>query len=363
MSDSYIKKSPAILVGILDWGLGHACRMVPLIRYLLQSQCQILVAATGPQRSILEMTFPDITFLSPPEYGIRYTGKNNSLVSGLAMQVPRLLGIIRKERAWVSDIHRKYGLDLIISDNRYGFHIPGVHSVILTHQIAPVSGLGPWIDHVVSRIHVSFLLKFNECWIPDSEDQGLSGKLSHVKELPSNARFIGPLSRLEKTVEPPVRNGRLLIMISGPEPSRTRFEALLLRQLKDHEGPYTLVRGLPGGSGSLPHALNHVTTEQLAELIRNSEFIICRAGYTTIMDLVRMGRTALLVPTPGQTEQEYLAEYLSGTGSFISCTENDLDLTRGIERLRNFTPVTTDPDFEQFKPALKCLLDQVKAKD
>lgn len=360
MPDSYIKKSPIILVGILDWGLGHACRMVPLISYLLQNQCQILLAATGPQRMILEMTFPGITFLSPPAYGIRY---NRSLVLGLVRQLPRLLQVVKAEQEWIRGIHEQYGLDLILSDNRYGLHLPGVPSIIVTHQIAPISGMGSWVDLRIKKIHASFLQTFDQCWIPDSEDQGLSGKLSHVKHPPPQARFIGPLSRLERSGAPPVRNGRLLILLSGPEPSRTRFEALLLRQLKDHPGPYTLVRGLPGETKTIPHAMNHVSAEQLPELIRNAEFIICRSGYTTIMDLVRLGRTALLVPTPGQTEQEYLAEYLSETGRFISCKEKDLDLTPGIDRLRNFTPVPADPDFEQYKHALQGLLDQIKAKD
>jgi hypothetical protein len=337
--------------------------MIPLVQYMHQFQCQILLAATGPQKMILEKTFTGITFLSPPKYGVKYADGKGNLVFGLMRQLPRLLRVIKAEQEWLKGIHEQFHLDLIISDNRYGMHLPGVHSVIITHQIAPLSGLGGLIDRYIKKTHLKYLERFNECWIPDMPQGGLSGNLSHNVHLPSHTSYIGPVSRFAHQSAPVPRNGRLLILLSGPEPSRTNFERKLLDQLKAYQGPYTLVRGLPGHNETIPHALNHAPADELLQLIREAEFIICRSGYTTIMDLSALGRTALLIPTPGQTEQEYLAEYLTAKGSFISCRENTFNLQKEVDRLRNFVPDGAAFDFELYQPALQSLLKKLNPED
>lgn len=351
------------MVGILDWGLGHATRMIPLVQYLLQFQCQVLIAATGPQKLILEKTFLGITFLSPPNYGVKYSGGRGKLVFGLIRQLPRLLQVIKAEHKWLKAIHQQYQIDLVISDNRYGMHLPGVHSVIITHQIAPLSGFGGIIDRYIRKSHLKYLSNFDECWIPDMPHEGLSGTLSHHVPLPPNTSYIGPVSRFGHRAAPVPRNGRLLILLSGPEPSRTDFERKLLDQLKAYQGPYTLVRGLPGHHATIPNAMNHATAEELLQLILEAEFIICRSGYTSVMDLSALGRTALLIPTPGQTEQEYLADYLTAKGRFISCRENSFDLQKEVERLRNFVPAGAALDFQLYKPALQSLLKKLNPED
>ena len=128
--------------------------MVPIIRYLLQFQCQILVAATGRQKKLLETEFPQLNFLKPPEYDVRYNGKTKGLTFGLLRQIPRLIRVIRNEKAWVEQIVSQYNIDTIISDNRYGFRSNIVPSVIITHQVSPKSGISSAIDHIVKNIHI-----------------------------------------------------------------------------------------------------------------------------------------------------------------------------------------------------------------
>lgn len=348
------------MIGILDWGLGHASRMIPLIRYLLQTQCQIIIAATGQQKMLLQLEFPDLRFLEPPKYDVKYKPVAGNLVFGLIGQVPRLLRVIKDEGLWVSKICREYNVNAIIADNRYGFNAKGIPSVFITHQVAPITGLGKASDHILKLLHLSRIRNFTECWIPDSEDSVLSGHLSSPGISLDNARFIGPISRFEGRTPVHADREHLLILLSGPEPSRSRFEDLVVRQLKNYTGPYTILRGLPGGNAQpIPNGIDHLDAEALAALIERSDLIICRSGYTTIMDLVAMKRTALLVPTPGQTEQEYLAAHLSRSGYFISANEKDLDLKAEVERLRKFAPARLEPGLTGYKSALNHLLETI----
>ena len=61
----------------------------------------------------------------------------------------------------------------------------------------------------------------------------------------------------------------------------------------------------------------------LNKLICESAFVICRSGYSTIMELMASEKNASLVPTPGQAEQEYLAKYLSGKNCHDSADQSN----------------------------------------
>lgn len=363
LNSSNHKLQPLVLIGILDWGLGHASRMIPLIRYLLQTQCQIMLAASGQQKKLLQLEFPQLTFIEPPEYDVKYKPFAGNLVFGLMGQVPRLLRVIRDEELWVNKICREHNVNAIISDNRYGFYSKEVPTAFITHQVAPLTGLGRIPDHIFKLLHLSRLRRFTECWIPDTMDSSLSGLLSSPGRSLGNARFIGPISRFEGRATPPAGKKHLLVLLSGPEPSRSTFEAMVVHQLSTYTGPYTILRGLPGGGRDpIPNGIDHLDAEALARLIENSDLIVCRAGYTTIMDLVAMKRTALLVPTPGQTEQEYLAAHLSRGGYFITAKEKDLDLKAEVVRLRNFAPATLEPGLTGYKLALDQFLFKINER-
>jgi UDP:flavonoid glycosyltransferase YjiC (YdhE family) len=345
-----------IIVGILDWGLGHATRCIPLISYLLQTKCQIFIATSGPQKKVLLEAFPGLVFIDPPPYAVRYPRKGKNLVFSLIKQLARLNKIIETEHDWLQKAVAEYGFDLIISDNRYGFHAPGIPSVIITHQLSPRSGMGSVLDNLVRKIHYRYLGKFDECWVPDLQPAGgLAGSLSHPDELPSRTLYIGPLSRLSN-VQATIPS-RLLVILSGPEPARSQFEEIIRSQLKDYQEPYLLVRGLPGNEiASSPNELNHADTKTMDKLMAEANLVICRSGYTSIMDLVKLGKKAVLVPTPGQPEQEYLAHHLHQRSLFPFMSQEKFNLLKAIEQSKDYHYQMLEADFETYKHALQHLI-------
>jgi UDP:flavonoid glycosyltransferase YjiC (YdhE family) len=357
-----INKNPTILIGILDWGLGHASRMVPIIRYLLQFQCQIFVAATGRQKKLLETEFPQLNFLTPPDYNVKYNGKSKGLTFGLFRQIPRLIRVIRHEKAWVGQVVNQYKIEAIISDNRYGFRSSTIPSIIISHQVAPKSGISSVIDNIVKYLHVKILQRFGACWIPDAEGSVLSGELSCQGDLPPGFHFIGPLSRFAGVQSQLTVKSKLLIILSGPEPNRTVWEDALLKQLANYDKPYTIVRGLPGETSNLPHCVNHLAAQALQKEILEAEAVICRAGYTSIMDLLALRTPALLVPTPGQTEQEYLAKHLSSKMMFMASTEQGFSLGDALHKLESFAPRQPELDFFRFRIYIDELISRVNNK-
>ena len=43
------------------------------------------------------------------------------------------------------------------------------------------------------------------------------------------------------------------------------------------------------------------------------------------MELISLGCSAMLIPTPGQTEQEYLARHLAAKGWFLTIAQRQID--------------------------------------
>lgn len=336
--------------------------MVPIIRYLLQFQCQIFVAATGGQKKLLETEFPHLSFLTPPNYDVKYNGNSKGLTFGLFRQIPRLIRVIRNEKVWVEQIVKQYNIDAIISDNRYGFRSNTVPSVIITHQVSPKSGISGAIDNIVKTIHVRILQRFTACWIPDAEGSVLSGELSCKGQLPAGFHFIGPLSRFAGRQIQFTVTSKLLIILSGPEPNRTHWENQLLKQLAHYNKPYTIVRGLPGELTSIPNSVNHLPAETLQKEILGAKAVVCRAGYTSIMDLLALHTTALLVPTPGQTEQEYLANYLSSQNMYLTMDEEKFALADALHKLENFMPHQPHMDYFRFRIYIDELISRVNEK-
>ena len=186
------------------------------------------------------------------------------------------------------------------------------------------------------------ILKFDECWIPDFEGEyNISGNLSHKRELPEHTRFIGTLSRFKRMSEKVKPKRQILVMLSGPEPHRSILEAKLREELLLLEYSVLMVRGVVEKEQKKEklsekiELVNYLKSEELEREIRSSELVICRSGYSSIMDLVTIGKKALLIPTPGQTEQEYLARYLEKQGQFKSTLQDELNLSESIQKAMN----------------------------
>ena len=324
------------LVAPLDWGLGHATRCIPIIKELINQEVRVIVAATGSQKKLLKNEFPGLEFVEIPPYRIQY--KNGFFLKwGLFLQIPVLLMRIKNENRWLTQLLTKRKIDFLISDNRYGLSHPDIVTVFITHQLYIQSGISKFADRIILTWHNRILKRFSRCWVPDQRGEfSIAGLLSDPPfPPPIPVDYIGVLSRFTKLQTSLVPDS-ILILISGPEPQRTAFEKILLSQLSDLEMKVTLVRGLPESIGVLPATAknltiyNHLGTEQLNTAINNSEYIVARGGYSTIMDLITLKRNAILVPTPGQPEQEYLAKYLHEKKWMYMAGQADFDLKNAL---------------------------------
>ena len=273
----------------------------------------------------------------------------------ILLQVPKIIGSISNEHRWLDHQLDTNHWDLIISDNRYGLYTSRTRTVFITHQLGIISGFGNLGDTVLRTMLYRWVNRFDTCWIPDAEgDLNIAGKLSHPFSMPNHYAFIGPLSRLDK--KPPLTEGHLLVLLSGPEPQRTILENKIIHQLSDIDEEVVFVRGLPSGAPLMKNRgriqfENHLTANALSEMLSTAKAVICRSGYSSVMDLLKLKKRALLIPTPGQTEQVYLAKHLGALRWFVVQEQSQLDLKKGIASALSQTIEFPALDFEAFKKA------------
>ena len=344
---------PRILVAPLDWGLGHATRCIPIINYLLEQRVEVLLAASGDSYILLKKEFPEVPIFLMKGIEIRYARHKKNLPFKLLLQLPGLLRAVHRERLFLKKMVHAHHIDAVISDNRAGMHYKKIPCVYITHQLS-IKTANRFTETILRQVHNYYIKKFNACWVPDDESPGLAGALSHPAKLLPHAKYMGPLSRFRRTGDVSVTTG-ILVILSGPEPQRTLLEQIILAQLKNTAGTALVVRGLPGDA-ILPIAdrpgitiRNYLDTGELQEAILGAGVIICRSGYSSIMDLVTLGRSAILVPTPGQTEQEYLGHSLMQRQYFYCMPQDEFDLERALEIGKTWHPVLPVPDPGRFK--------------
>jgi predicted glycosyltransferase len=330
-----------ILVAPLDWGLGHATRCVPVIRRLVAHGATPIIAADRSPLALLAREFPELETVCLPGLTIRYSEGASQLWS-MARQFPAMVRSVRQEQALFDRLRSDLRLDAVISDQRFGVRGGDLPSVLITHQVYPFT---PFAQAALRKLNLRHMARFDRCWIMDEpEAPGLAGELSHGAHLPANTRYIGVHSRLSRPVHPPATRHRVVAVISGPEPQRTLFEQRLTEQLRDLPGQHLLVRGMPGAAGlertGNLERISHLGSEELAEALTGADLVVSRSGYTTLMDLVTLGRSALIVPTPGQAEQEYLGLIHGRTGRFMVQAQAALDIARALDTLPPAPPVT-----------------------
>ncbi len=317
-----------ILVAPLNWGLGHATRCVPLINQLLADENKVLLAGHGSSLAFLRQEFPQLEALILKGHTIRYT-KSKIVFFSIFLQMPFFLLDILVEHRALKKLLKKHPITQVISDNRYGLWNKHVKSTLITHQLFiqlphAIRLLEPLL-HFITRMLIS---PFDVCWIPDYEsmEQSLSGKLSHGKRLPVKTNYLGPLSRFMNYKYPntficPQQLPDVLILISGPEPFRSSFQNQMEQRFAKTDKKILMVCGQPDqyektketgteyNSKTRFQKVSHLTTPELYYYLSKVPQLISLAGYSTIMDLHALGREAELIPTPGQTEQEYLVKW------------------------------------------------------
>ena len=327
-----------LLVAPLDWGLGHATRCVPIIRELLNNDCSVWLAGEGAQEKILREEFSALPFLPLKGYRVKYA--KTALGGRLILQIPSILRTIKEENEWLKKQVGKYQFDAVVSDNRYGLYHEKINSIFITHQLRIKSFWGKWSEGFLQKWNYKFINRFNECWIPDEEgENNLAGELSHPLKFPiTPVKYIGPLSRFEKKNIEEIKD-HLLIILSGTEPQRTILENKLIDQIVNYPGTATIVRGLPGEMNIIPstntiHSYNHLSSGDLNNEMMKAEFVIARSGYSTVMDSAALKKKSILIPTPGQTEQEYLSSYLMKKRFAFCVNQNEFSLLKNIEQAK-----------------------------
>ena len=325
-----------ILVAPLNWGLGHATRCVPIINALEANGYTPILASDGEALALLQKEFPHLESLELPSYEIEYAKDGADFKWKMLKNMPKMMDAIRNEKKIVKKWVKEFNIIGIISDNRLGVFSKKVPSVFITHQLNVLTGNTTWIT---SKLHQHIIKKYDECWVPDyDEAPNLTGKLGHLKTPMKHIRYIGPLSRFEKQ-ELPLRYD-LMIVLSGPEPQRSILETQLRELLFDYSGKAVFVCGKVGLQQSKIEIenvtyYNFMTTTQLEKTFNESKTVLCRSGYTTVMDLVKLGKKAFFIPTPGQYEQEYLAKRLQKNGYFPFAEQDDFRL-EDLEKIDSY---------------------------
>jgi len=330
-----------ILVAPLNWGLGHATRCMPIINALIDYDFEPVIASDGDALKLLKKEFSNLQHIELPAYGIEYPRKGQHLKLKLLKHLPKLLKAIKAEKKVVETIIKAYNIDGIISDNRFGVFHKNIPSVYITHQLNVLSGNTTWIS---SKTHQHVIKKFDECWIPDLENaDNLSGQLGHLEHSIIPTKYLGILSRFNVVKENKVYD--LMVLLSGPEPQRSILENHLLKQVQDYKGTVLFVKGIIETIQTKEiinniTIINYLTREALEIAINKSDIILSRSGYTTILDLAKLGKKAFFIPTPGQFEQEYLANRLSKKGIAPYCAQDKFTIDK-LDLLKDYTGFNT----------------------
>lgn len=338
------KSIPKIMVSPLNWGLGHASRCVPIIRELIRQGAEVVIAAEEHPLALLVKEFPRLYSVELPGYNITYPSGGNMAVHMLKI-MPRILKGIKEEQASMFKIVDELGIDGIVSDNRFGLSHPKLKTVFVTHQVMIKSPFG---ESFIQKLNGRFINKYDFCWIPDYEgENNLSGDLSHKYAIPKHARFIGPLSRFEKAEKAENTKYDVMGIVSGPEPQRTMFQHILQTELEILGIDSVLVLGKSAENIQVKNEnlriFSHLSASEMQETINASKMIVARSGYSTIMDLEALQMPAILIPTPGQTEQEYLAQYHFSKNHFFTVEQDRFDLEEALEHAQMFKGIPPSP--------------------
>ncbi|HKR06086.1 MAG TPA: glycosyltransferase family protein [Bacteroidia bacterium] len=334
--------SKKVLIAPLNWGLGHATRCIPVILEFYRQGAEIFIASDGRSLELLKKEFPELKYFQLGGYDIKYP-ENGSMVLQMILQASKISSAIKREHAELEKIAEENNIDIVFSDNRYGCRSKKAYSVFMTHQLNIQAPPGfKWAEPLISVKNKKFISEFDECWVPDFEGkENLSGILSHPHKL-ENIKYIGPLSRFTGDQNPSQKKYDLMVICSGPEPQRTIFEDLLTKEVLKTKQKTILVEGITEtkkktGQKKNLEIISYADSKEMQSSIESSAFIISRPGYSTIMDLVTLGKKAIFVPTPGQTEQEYLAKYLLEKKYFYSEEQSKFNLSDALRKSENYT--------------------------
>lgn len=331
-----------VLFGICSWGLGHAVRDLPLIREMIQAGHLVMVVGRGRSLQLIKYELGDrCDYYELPDYSPAYSEKNFS-VAKFVGRLPIYLNEIAQEHKKIKKLINCNGYDRIISDSRFGVYHPEIPSFFIFHQLRFITpGRIKLFELATEGFNYLFKKNFDKFLVPDWENNGLSGELSHnlyyFKE--DKVEYLGPICDLKKMNLP--QDIDYFISISGPEPQRTILEKKIMSQLFSLKGQVVVTLGKPEEKRVYQLSPNirvfsYLNRKKQEEMMNRSHLIITRPGYTTLMELAVLGKKALLIPTPGQTEQVYLANYHTRKKNFYSVSQEKIDLARDVKKAAEY---------------------------
>lgn len=341
---------------MLNWGLGHASRSIPIINYLINNSFEPILCSDGISLDLLKKEYPDLEHITLPTYGVEY--KHESISANIILALPKILNAIKDEHRQIKILQEKYQAKFIISDNRYGCYFNEIPSFMICHQLS-LQTKQKWQGSFASGILNKYLERFDRIFVPDQAGKSsIAGKLIENRQV-KNKIFIGPISRM-KSLDLP-KKFDLSIVLSGPEPQRTILEKALVQQIQFFNGKVSFVRGTntkrPIYFENLSCEVHDLLTfDSLNQLLCESDLVISRSGYSSLMDYFFTKTKAVLIPTPGQTEQEYLASYLTEKEIFYSTSQKGFSLEEAVKQAKNYTGFMEDADLALMESKLNQVL-------
>ena len=328
-----------ILVCPLEWGLGHAGRMIPLIGKLISMNHNVIIGTGKDHINFFTTEFPGLTCIYFPGFRIKYSRFLPQYLV-ITLKIPAFIIQSIKDHLKLKKLIREYNFDIVISDSRTGLWNRGIKTVLITHmpRIPYPRGIR-FLENTIIPLARRVINRYSYCYIPDfAEESNISGKLSHNLKLTDNTRFIGLLSRFtsfQSNAVPVAKKFYCTVILSGPEPQKGILKQTMVSILEKDSRKSVILEGRPGSEkkvetrGNLTY-INHLPTSEMYSLILESENVVTRSGYTTLMELISIKKSALIIPTPGQPEQEYLAEYMEKRGWFKAVTQKESEISGSL---------------------------------
>ncbi len=340
--------STKVLVAPLNLGLAYATRCIPIIKALKNEDFIPVIASDGAALAFLQQEFPTLEFITLPSYTIDPSQHDIGCTLSSSPTAIKTAKTIKAEKKIIQQVIASGAYSGIISDNRLGVRHKHITSVFITHKLTILGGK---TSHVSAKLYAKHVKKFDVCWVPDMADElNLSGALGHPKNSSIPVTYLGPLSRFEYQNLP--KQYDIMVLLSGAEPERSLLEKKLFQEFEQSEQKIVFVRGIHKKKGKT-YTKNNITIHNqlsgkaLESTINSSTLVISRSGYATVMDLAKLNKKAFLIPTPGQFEQEYLANRLAIKKLVPSCKQEEFTLKKlvNLNAYRGLGSFSTDIDY------------------
>ncbi len=335
-----------VLFAVAAWGLGHATRDLVLIRELLAAGHEVTILSTERALQLLRSELGSrCSYLELPDIPKPLSRKALFFYVKMSLSMPAVFWTFYREHQFVRQVARSQRFDRIVSDTRYGVflrEIPSYHIVHSLRQIVP--GRPREIEIMVELVQKRLLAGARRILIPDQRENGLAGDLCHNLNCfdGHNLEYIGILSSVKRRPVQPDLD--YFVTVSGAEPQRSIFEKMVLQQAYDLPGRVVIALGKPDvplsvTSDGRVDVYSYMGRGQQEEMMNRARLVVSRSGYTTMMELAELGKQALLIPTVGQSEQEYLGAYHEKLGTMHTVTQPHLSLVRDVEAASSYSGI------------------------